>query len=152
MSRVELDVLALVVADRDLGGVVQQDVGDHEHRVVEEADATPTPAGVALLGDFSLNWVMRRSSPNVATQLSNHVSSAWARTWLCTNSSDRSPSRPAAISIVASVPGRRRELGRVPRHGQRVEVDDAEDRLVVAGCGAIRPAGWSSTQRRTAPR
>ena len=35
----ELDVLALVVADGDLLGVVQQDVGGHQHRVVEQADA-----------------------------------------------------------------------------------------------------------------
>ena len=33
----ELDVLALVVADRDLVGVVEEDVGGHEHRVVEQA-------------------------------------------------------------------------------------------------------------------
>ena len=39
----QLDVLALVVADRDLVGVVQQDVGDHQHRVVEEPDRRPTP-------------------------------------------------------------------------------------------------------------
>ena len=35
----ELDVLALVVADRDFLGVVEEDVGDHQHRVVEQPDA-----------------------------------------------------------------------------------------------------------------
>ena len=50
----ELDVLALVVADRDLGRVVQQDVGDHEHRVVEQPDAHRLDAGLALLGALVL--------------------------------------------------------------------------------------------------
>ena len=35
----ELDVLALVVADGHLVGVVEEDVGGHQHRVVEQADA-----------------------------------------------------------------------------------------------------------------
>ena len=35
----QLDVLALVVADGDLVGVVEEDVGGHQHRIVEEADA-----------------------------------------------------------------------------------------------------------------
>ena len=34
----ELDVLALIVADGNLVGVVEQDVGGHQHRVVEQAD------------------------------------------------------------------------------------------------------------------
>ena len=34
----ELDVLALVVADGHLVGVVEEDVGGHQHRVVEQAD------------------------------------------------------------------------------------------------------------------
>ncbi len=32
----QLDVLDLVFADRDLVGVVEQDVGGHEHGVVEQ--------------------------------------------------------------------------------------------------------------------
>ena len=32
-------MLSLIVADRHLIGVVQQDVGRHEHRIVEEPDA-----------------------------------------------------------------------------------------------------------------
>ena len=35
----ELDVLALVVADGHLVGVVEEDVGGHQHRVVEQPDA-----------------------------------------------------------------------------------------------------------------
>ena len=78
----QLDVLALVVADGDLVGVVEEDVGGHQHRVVEEADARPN----SWPSDFSLNCVIRRSSPNDAMQLRIHVSSEWARTWLWTNS------------------------------------------------------------------
>ena len=36
----ELEVLELVVADGDDGGLVEEDVRAHEHRVREEADAT----------------------------------------------------------------------------------------------------------------
>lgn len=47
----QLQVLALVLADGDLVGLVQQDVGDHQHRVGEQADGG---AVVALLGGLVL--------------------------------------------------------------------------------------------------
>ena len=40
----ELEVLTLVVADGHEVGVVGEDVGRHEHRVVEQARRSPTPA------------------------------------------------------------------------------------------------------------
>ena len=40
----ELEVLALVVADRDDVGLVEQDVARHQHRVVEERRPRRTPA------------------------------------------------------------------------------------------------------------
>ena len=48
----QLDVLALVVADRYLLGVVQQDVGRHQDGIVEQADTDrllPLPAFGRLL-------------------------------------------------------------------------------------------------------
>ena len=48
-SRVELEVLALVVADRDPLGVVEEDVGRHEHRVGEQPDPHRLLAGALLL-------------------------------------------------------------------------------------------------------
>ena len=36
----QLDMLLLVLADRDVGRVVEQDVGRLEHRIGEQADAT----------------------------------------------------------------------------------------------------------------
>ena len=57
----DLDVLALVVADRHLLVVVEQDVGGLQRRVGEQ------PAGdeqvLALGSDFSLNCIIRDSSP-----------------------------------------------------------------------------------------
>ena len=35
----QLDMLLLVLADRDVGGLVEQDVGGLEHRIGEQADA-----------------------------------------------------------------------------------------------------------------
>ncbi len=54
----QLEVLALVVAHGDLLRRVEQDVARHQHRIGQEPDA------VSLLARaFSLNWVMRESSP-----------------------------------------------------------------------------------------
>ena len=95
-------MLALVVADRDLVGVVEEDVGGHQHRVVEEADRHR----LLTLRDFSLNCVMRCSSPKVAVQLRSQVSSAWARTWLCTNSRQRSRVEAGREQQRGQAPGR----------------------------------------------
>ena len=44
----ELDVLELVFAEGDIGGVVEENVGGHQNRIVENADVT----GVATFGLF----------------------------------------------------------------------------------------------------
>ena len=58
----ELDVLALVVADGHLVGVVEQDVGRLQRGVGEQSAGDEL--GLAF-ADLSLNWVMRRSSPKL---------------------------------------------------------------------------------------
>ena len=55
----ELEMLALVVADRDEIGLVEQDVARHQHRVGEEA----RPRRTRCPSDFSLNCVMRPNWP-----------------------------------------------------------------------------------------
>jgi len=54
----ELNVLALVVPDRHLIGVVEQDVSDHQHRVAEDPAETNS-----CCADLSLNCVIRCNSP-----------------------------------------------------------------------------------------
>jgi hypothetical protein len=51
--------------------------------------------------DFSLNWVIRRSSPRLVTEPSSQAASAWAVTWLWTKTVERSGSMPVAKSIAA---------------------------------------------------
>ena len=60
----QLDVLALVVADRHLVRAVGEHVGGHQHRVEEERRPRPARAGCA---DLSLNWCMRLRSPCAVT-------------------------------------------------------------------------------------
>ncbi len=55
-------MLALVLADRHLVGVVEQDVGGLQDRVVEQPDRRPFARRDRP--DFSLNWVIRPASPN----------------------------------------------------------------------------------------
>ncbi len=52
----QLEVLALVLADRDLVGLVDQDVGSHQDRVREQSDARRLGPEAPTL---SLNWVIR---------------------------------------------------------------------------------------------
>src|SRR6266511_3302058 len=51
---------------------------------------------------FSLNCVIRRSSPMVATEESNHAVSECADTWLCTNTVERSRSSVVSRSSCGS--------------------------------------------------
>ena len=94
----ELEVLALVVADRDPLGVVEEDVGGHEHRVGEQPAPGPPPGRWPL----SLNWVIRRSSPMVAVHSSSQASRGCSGTWLWTNRVQTSGSRPAASRLTAA--------------------------------------------------
>jgi len=61
----KLEMLLLVVADRHVGRVIEQNVGGHQVRI----DIKPADAFSRSLPAFSLNWVMRFSQPSRATQL-----------------------------------------------------------------------------------
>ena len=95
----ELQVLALVLAHRDRVGLVEQDVRGLQDRVGEQArrEARSAPC----LADLSLNWVIRLASPNPVMQPSTQASCACSGTWHCTNSVQRSGSRPSASSCAA---------------------------------------------------
>ena len=51
--------------------------------------------------DLSLNWVIRFSWPKLVTPPSSQAASAWAGTWLCAKTVERSGSSPVANSIAA---------------------------------------------------
>src|ERR1043165_1563302 len=93
---------------------------------------------------------MRRSSPQLAVQLSSRVSSVWAGTWLCTNRRHRSGSRPQASN---SVPRRRVALvSSAGSYGSVIACRSTTQKIASWRSAAGDPAeGWSSTQRRTAP-
>ena len=71
----QLEMLHLVFADRDQIGLVQQDIGRHQDRVVQ------SPAGMlSKRCDLSLNCVIRSSSPSGVTVFNSHWSSACSGT------------------------------------------------------------------------
>ena len=84
-------MLALVLADRDEIGMVEEDVGGLEDRIGIEADPD-RPA----FSDLDLNWVIRFIQPIGVTQLRIQASSACWRTWLCRKMIDLSGSIPQA--------------------------------------------------------
>ena len=121
----QLDVLALVVADRDLVGAVGEHVGGLQDRVEEEAGGDE----LALLRRLLLELGMRLRSPYAVTRREQpgqlgvlvHVGLA---------------EEDAALGIEAGGDQDRgrvveplAQLGRVLRDGDRVQVDDAVDRL-----------------------
>ena len=95
----------------------------------------PTPTDSVSPLDFSLNWTIRRSSPIRATQVRTQASSVCSATWDWTNRIERLGVDPAGQELRPVSPGRSRELGRVPRQGHRVEVDDAEEGVVLVLLG-----------------
>ena len=60
--------------------------------------AEPSPP----LADLSLNWVIRRASPNPVRHCSTQPAWACAGTWLCTKIDDRFGSMPMARSWAAA--------------------------------------------------
>ncbi len=120
----QLDVLALVVADRHLGRPVGEHVGGHQHRVIEERRRGQLARG-----------------PGLFLELGHAVEVAVGR---------HRRQQPGQLGVLADVglaeedaalrvePGGEQDrggvedalpqVGRVVRHRDRVQVDDAEDR------------------------
>ena len=97
----ELEVLALVVADRDDVGLVQQDVAGHQHRIGEERGGDElVRVGLVLELRHPASW------PKLVTEPSSHAASACAATWLCTNTR-------RAVGIEAGREQHRRQVERL---------------------------------------
>ncbi len=129
----ELEVLALVVADRHLVGVVQEDVGHHQDRVVEQAgrDGLLAFALVLELGHppqlaEGCDAVEEPGQLGVRGHVALHEQHAPGRVEARRHQQDRGLSCARA------------ELGGGVRHRHRVEVDDAVDRVLAVLLG--RPA------------
>ena len=97
----ELDVLALVLADRHPVGLVEQDVGRLQDRVGEQPDAAGSPP---WRPDLSLNWVIRLASPKPVMQPRTQASCVCAGTCDCRNSVLTSGSTPPARYCAAVDP------------------------------------------------
>ena len=144
----ELDVLALVVADRDLVGVVEEDVGGHQHRVVEQADAHGLLA-VGLLLEL-------RHAPQLAERgdavehpgelgVGPHVALHEQQAAVGVEAGGHAATSPCGGSASVSSAG---SYGTV----MRVQVDDAEDRVVVLGGGRARRAAGRRPSAGPRPR
>ena len=128
--------------------------------------AAPSPP----LADLSLNWVIRRASPKPVRHCSTQPSWACAGIWLCTKIAERSGSMPIATQLGGGAQRALAEHLGVLLDGDRVQVGDEEERLVVAlqvdplpqrargSCrsGTSRPSAGCRTApaggRRTPPR
>ena len=116
----ELEVLALVVADGHPVGVVEEHVGGHEHRVVEQPDAHRLPsAGFLLELRHPLEFAERGHAVEDPGELGvlRHVALDEQGAALRVEAGGQEEHRRTAR--------RRREVRRIVRKGHRVEVDHA---------------------------
>ena len=121
-SRVELEVLALVVADRNGVGLVEQDVAGHQHRVAEERrgdELSPVRLVLELRHPAELAEARDRAEQPSRLGVRGHVAL-------------REDGR--ALRVEAGREEHRREVERllpevlrVVLDGDRVQVDDAEE-------------------------
>ena len=122
----ELQVLALVVADRDRVGVVEQDVAGHQDRIVEERGGDEL-APLALLLEL-------RHPPElpVARHRREQPGSLGVRLHVALDE-DRRPLRVEAgcEEHRGQVERARPQLLGVVLDGDRVQVDDAEERVAL---------------------
>ncbi len=123
----QLDVLALVLAHRDLVGLVEQDVRDLEDRVGEEADGGPVGA---LLGGLVLELRHPRGLAE-AGEAVHHPAELGVLGHMALDE-ERAPLRVQAgrEQLGHREPGVGPQLGGVLRHGDRVQVHDHVEGVV----------------------
>ena len=90
----QLQVLALVLADRHLVGAVGEHVGGLQDRIEEQPADTSSRCGT----DLSRNWCMRCRRPSSVTEHSSQHSSVCSGTSPWRKRMQRAGSRPAASS------------------------------------------------------
>ena len=123
----QLQVLALVLADGNLVGLVQQDVGGLQDRVGEQPHAGHVRAGLGRLV-LELDHPAGLAEPGQAAEhpgelgvlghVALHEHGAAVRV------------EPGAEQLCGGDPGPAAQQRRVLRHGDRVQVDDAVERVV----------------------
>ena len=134
----ELEVLALVVPDRDDVGLVEQDVARHQHRVGEEAGGDEL---LALALVLELGHTAELAEPGDGREqpsrlgMRGHVALQEERAAIGVEP-DREEQRGEVERAVVQVL-------RVVVDRDRVQVDDAEE--------APRPRSWVETYWRIAP-
>src|SRR5262245_54422952 len=142
----ELQVLALVVADRDDVGQVEQDVAGHQHGVVEEARRDE----LLLLG-FLLEL---RHPPQLAEARDGAQQPGGLR--VCLNMALDEDGRTVRVEAGREQPGgdgqcRLAEDLRLERRRDRVQVDDAEERVALLLRGDVLPEPAAVVAERLVP-
>ena len=149
----QLEVLALVLADRHLVGLVQQDVGGLQDRVGEQPDARRCPRRPRRLV-LELRHPAGLAEAGEAAEHPGQLRRARARGSGRTASRARGR-RPAASSCAHADPGPLAQRVRVVLDGDRVQVDDAVERVVASPAApptaaAHRGSCRGGTSRRSA--
>ena len=144
----QFEMLLLVLADRHMGRLVQQDVGRHQRGIGEQARARTFSA---FLPAFSFHCVMRCIQPMRATQLKIQASSA-----CCTHLGLVEDDRLFRIEPGGEIgrgqfQRRALQIVRVLPDGDRVHVDDAID-AVMGVLQRHEAAGWRRDNCRGADR
>ena len=121
----QLDMLLLVVADRHVGRLVEQDVGGLQHRIGEQADARALAVLARLLLELghAVEPAHARGAAEDPGQLGVRRHRAWA------NRIDLSGSIPLAISAAAISRTLERSCSGIDVDRQRVEVGEEEQAL-----------------------
>ena len=121
-------MLALVLAHRHVVRAVEQDVRGLEHRVGEQTHGGPLGAALGRLV-LELGHPARLAEPGEAREDPLRCACAGTCDW--TKTEDRAGSIPIAISWAAARRVRSRSRFGVLLDGDRVQVGDEEERLVV---------------------
>ena len=115
-------MLALVVADRDEVGLVEQDVARHQHGIREERSRDELVRRGLLLE-------LRHAAelPAARDRRGSHAASAWAVTWLWQKTVERSAPSPVAKRSAARSRVELRSSSGSYSTLERAQVDDAEE-------------------------
>ena len=123
----QFQVLRLIVAHRHDVGLIQQNVGGHQHRDT----AAGRRRSVSCACDLALYCVIRSSQPTGVTQVSIQASSACSATDDCTTSEECLGSMPMRQQHPGQLLNLGAQLLGILINRDRMQVDDAVDAIVV---------------------